>query len=576
MQQIRQPIVSILGHVDSGKTSLLDRIRGSVVAKGEAGGITQHIGASEIPSDSLKKTCGQLLQKMKIDLTIPGLLFIDTPGHEAFTTLRKRGGSIADLAVLVVDIIEGLQPQTEESILFLKEFKTPFIVALNKIDRIMGWVPEPSKSFLDSYNEQANDVQQRFEDKFYELVGQFGSKNFNTERYDRVTDFTKQISIVPVSAATGEGIPDLLMMLVGLAQKYLKDQIKFESDKGRGSILEVKEHKGLGLSMDVILYNGEIKKGDYLVVGGKEIVVTKVKSLMKTEPMKEMRVEKKFIPVDSVVAASGVRISAPGIENVVPGSSIITFSSEKLIDQAKEELKEEIQEIEIHTEAEGSIVKTDTLGSLEAMIKILSEKQIPIRKAEVGAVTKQDILEIKNQKEPLLFAFNVSMSEEVEKLAKDSKVTVLSSNIIYRLIEGYDKWVADKKKREEEKLLEEVIRPAKIKILPGCIFRQSDPAVFGVEVLAGTIKPDYRLKRKTKTVGKIKEVQVQSKNVKEAKAGDRAAISMEDVVVGKHVNEGDILEVVVGMKDILILNKVKGKLRDDEKQLLEELENREK
>ena len=209
------------------------------------------------------------------------------------------------------------------------------------------------------------------------------------------------------------------------------------------------------------------------------------------------------------------------------------------------------------------------------MIKILSEKQISIRKAEVGAVAKQDILEIKNQKEPLLFAFNVNMSEDVEKLAKDNKVTILSSNIIYRLIEGYDKWVADRKKREEEKLLEEVTRPAKIRILPGCIFRQSDPAVFGVEVIAGTIKPEYRLKKKTKNIGKIKEVQVQSKNVKEAKAGDRAAISMEDVIVGKHVNEGDTLEVVVSQKDIQILNKVKGKLRDDEKKLLEELENKE-
>ena len=238
-------------------------------------------------------------------------------------------------------------------------------------------------------------------------------------------------------------------------------------------------------------------------------------------------------------------------------------------------MKEEIQEIEIHTEIDGAIVKTDTLGSLEAMIKILSGKQIPIRKAEVGAVTKQDILEIKNHKEPLLFAFNVNVPEEVEKLAKDNKVTVLSSNIIYRLIEGYDKWVADRKKRDEDKLLEEVTRPAKIRILPGCIFRQSDPAVFGVEILAGTVKPDYKLKKKAKNIGKIKEIQIQSKNVSEAKAGDRAAISMEGVVVGKHVNEGDTLEVVVGPKDMHILNQIKHKLRDDEKKLLEELEEKE-
>src|SRR3989338_7239224 len=129
--KIRQPIVAVLGHVDHGKTSVLDRIRRTSVSKREAGGITQHIGASEVPADVIEGICGEALKRMKVRLKIPGLLFIDTPGHEAFTNLRQRGGSMADIAVLVVDVAQGFQPQTLEAVGILKEYKTPFIVAVN-------------------------------------------------------------------------------------------------------------------------------------------------------------------------------------------------------------------------------------------------------------------------------------------------------------------------------------------------------------------------------------------------------------------------------------------------------------
>ncbi|HLD41447.1 MAG TPA: translation initiation factor IF-2, partial [archaeon] len=348
--KIRQPIVSVLGHVDHGKTSILDKIRGSNVYAGEAGGITQHIGASEVPIESIQKTCGDLLKKMNINLTIPGLLFIDTPGHEAFTTLRKRGGAIADLAVLVIDVNEGFQPQTEESLLFLKEFKTPFVVAANKIDRTMGWTPNKGECFIKTIKEQQDRVVEDLETKIYTIIGQLAEKGYDSERYDRVGNFGKQICIVPTSGVTGEGIADLIVVLSGLAEKFLKDSIKFEEGEGKGTVLEVKEHKGLGLTIDAIIYNGEVNKGDILVIGGKEIIETKIKALLKPEPLKELRAEKKFQYVDSVVAASGIKISAPGLEKVVAGSPLRTVKNEKDVEKVKQEIVEEVEEVEIHTE----------------------------------------------------------------------------------------------------------------------------------------------------------------------------------------------------------------------------------
>ena len=335
---IRQPIISVLGHVDSGKTTLLDKIRGSAVAPGEAGGITQHIGASEIPIKNILGICGDLVKKMGVDVKIPGLLFIDTPGHEAFTTLRKRGGGIADLAILIIDINEGFQPQTSESLMFLKEFKTPFVVAATKIDRILGWRSE-NMCFLPNFKEQDERAQNEIEEKIYRIIGQLGEKGLKSERYDRVDDFAKEICIVPVSGVTGEGIPDLLMVLTGLAQKYLEKRLEVSEEMGKGTILEVREFKGLGTTIDVILYDGVINKGDTLVIGGKEMVTTNVKALLKPEPLKEMRVEKMFRQVEQVSAATGVKISAPNLENVIAGSPVRFVTDGKDVEKARRDIE---------------------------------------------------------------------------------------------------------------------------------------------------------------------------------------------------------------------------------------------
>ncbi len=568
---LRQPIVSILGHVDHGKTTLLDYIRGSVVAKGEAGLITQHIGASEVPIEYIKRICGSLLQKMKVDVRIPGLLFIDTPGHEAFTTLRKRGGAVADLGVLIIDINEGMQPQTEESLRFLKEFRTPFVVALTKIDRMMGWNPGRGESFLSTWGRQPQRVRDEFEKKFYRVVGQLAQHGFDADRYDRVEDFTKRLAIIPVSGITGEGMPDLLMMLTGLSQRFLKDRLNVTPGKGKGTVLEVKDFKGLGTTIDVILYDGEINAGDIIVIGSGEMVVTKVRALLKPNPMKEIRVEKAFLPVKKVTAASGVKIAAPDLEKVIAGSPLRAVPDDSGVGSVKREIEEEVSEVEIATDGSGVMLKADTLGSLEALVKTLGGIEVPIRKAEIGEVTKQDVMEMKSIPKPVIFAFNVKVPQDVGEIASDNRVKVFSSDIIYRLIEDYEKWEKDSKKRKEDDMLSGLSRPGRVRIMPGYVFRQSKPAIVGVEVMKGIIKSNSRLGKDGKAVGDVKEIQSQGENVSEAKAGDKVALSIDGAVVGKNIQEGDELDVRLMRSEIEKLGKLRHRLRGDELELLDEM-----
>ncbi|MFH1229779.1 MAG: translation initiation factor IF-2, partial [Candidatus Aenigmatarchaeota archaeon] len=400
---------------------MLDMIRGTAVTKLEPGQLTQAVGATEVPTYVIKDVCGNLLERFNIKLEIPGLLFIDSPGHAAFTSIRKRGSSIADLAILVVDITEGIQEQTDESIKILKEFKTPFLVAATKIDKVEGWIPNSKSCFLDSFDKQPEWVRQRLDDRFYKLVGQFSERGFDSERFDRVTDFKNTVAIIPCSGVTGEGVPELLVMLAGLAQAFLKDQLEVSKGIGRGSILEVKEMKGMGTTLDVILYDGEIRKGDWIVIGGKEPIVTRVKALLKPRPLKEIRVEKQFENIDYVFAASGIKISAPGLEGAIAGSPIVFVSDESKVDGIKKELQSMTQEIEFEKEGEGAILKADNLGGLEALIGIFKEK-VPIKKAEIGKVFRKDVIEVENVKDRLkrvIVAFNVDIDDIAAKEAKD-------------------------------------------------------------------------------------------------------------------------------------------------------------
>ena len=574
MNKIRAPILTTLGHVDHGKTTILDSIRGTFVQKNEPGGITQLIGCSFIPIDAIKKLCGGILERFKINVKIPGLLIIDTPGHEAFTTLRRRGGSIADLAILVIDINEGFQPQTDESLEYLKKFKTPFVVAANKIDLIPGWFPRPKTCFIDTITQQGYDVSDDLEEKLYMLVGQLSQRGFESERFDRVTDFKKQVSIVPCSGKTGEGIPELLMVLAGLSQQFLTERLEL-TNQTKGSVLEVKEVKGLGVTIDAIIYDGTIHVGDYLIIGGKEPVVTKIKALLRPPALKELRVEKKFDYIKEVSAAAGVKISAPGLENVIAGSPIVCVTNENQVEDAKKQVQKEVEEVEFSLNVDGIVAKADTLGSLEALIKMLKDNNIPIRKAEIGPVTKQDVVEanvVQDEERRVIIGFNVNILNDAEEMTRDLKIKTFFNNIIYRLIEEYQKWFKDSKERNKQAKLDRLFRPCRFRILPGLVFRNRAPAVFGVEIINGVLKPGTPMKvEKTgKDVGKIDQIQREGKNITEAKTGDKVAVSMDEPTIGRQIDEGDILVSVITHSSIQGLKEVWDKLHDDEKLLLKE------
>jgi translation initiation factor 5B len=546
---VRQPIVCVLGHVDSGKTSLLDKIRKSSVQAREAGGMTQHIGASFFPAGTLRELTRPLLKQLKTKIAVPGLLVIDTPGHEAFVNLRKRGGAVADIAILVVDVLRGFETQTYECIDILKSRKTPFLVAANKIDRLPGWLAKPSESFLKSYQGQDVYVRQDFDEHLYTIMGTFSQLGFRADRFDKITDFTKTVAIVPVSAKTGEGIPELLAVLVGLTQQFLRKLLRTTKGAARGTVLEVKEEPGLGVTVNAIIYDGVLKKGDTIVIGGRDKpVVTKVRAVLLPKPLDEIRDPRdKFSSVDEVAAASGVKIAAPDLEGAIAGAPLYSVPSEDRVDEFVRMVSEEVEKLRIATDIEGVVLKTDTLGSLEAIAEILRRNSIPIRLADVGDVSKRDVTEaaVVKEHEPLygaVLAFNSKVLPDAQAEAKSRGVPVFEHNIIYHLVDNYIDWMKKEQEARSAKEFEKFVTPAKLKVLPGFVFRRAKPAIFGVEIVAGRIKSKAPIMGADgEDLGEILQIQDKGKAVSEAGTGMQVAVSLEKPVFGRHINEGDTL-----------------------------------
>jgi translation initiation factor 5B len=547
MAHIRQPIVSVLGHVDHGKTSLLDAIRGSTVAAREAGGITQHIGATEVPMEAIRKVCGDLVAGKSFK--VPGLLFIDTPGHHAFTTLRARGGALADLAVLVVDVNEGFRPQTIESIKILKQYRTPFVVAANKIDLVLGWRKHPGAPFLVSSKDQSEGAVAALDEKVYGLAAKLYEQSFSADRYDKVTDFTANLAIVPTSAKHGEGVPDLLLILIGLAQRFLGEQLRTEEGPGEGTILEVKEEKGHGTTLDAIIYKGTLGRGDTVVIGSTGApIVTKVRAVLKPKPLDEIRdPQDRFDSVKSVSAAAGVKIAAAGVETAMAGAPIrvvVGDAAPVVAEVAKETT------VQVDTAEQGLLVKADAIGSLEALAFECRTLDIPIRTARIGPVSRRDVVDAATVSEPLhqvVLAFNVGLLPDAnEELLKRPEVAVLSNDVIYRLLEEYGAWAEERKKALEKASREELVYPGKILLMPDHVFRVSKPAIVGVRVLAGRIRPGQALMRDDgRELGKIRSIRSGEQSLEEARTGQEVAVAIEGVTVGRQIEPGDVLYNIV-------------------------------
>ena len=576
--KIRSPIVSVLGHVDHGKTTLLDYIRGSTIADKEAGGITQHIGATEIPNDTIEEICGNFISRLTIKDLIPGLFFIDTPGHAAFTSLRKRGGALADLAVLIVDINDGFKPQTYEALNILKMYKTPFIVVANKIDMLFGWETHEGASFKESFNQQAPSVQQALDTKVYEIVGTLHKEGFQSERFDRISNFASQISIIPISARSGEGIIEVLAMLLGLAQEYLTEQLEINEDApAKGTVLEIKEEVGLGLTIDSIIYDGVLRTNDEiaLMTSSNEVLTTKIRSILRPLPLEEMRdSKKKFQKFDEVVAAAGIKIAATNLDDVVSGSPLRVLSDKENVE---EEILKEIEDITISTEDEGILVKAVTLGSLDAIVKLLRELEIPIREADIGDVNRRDIINSsialnEDDSHGAIIAFNVDVNTNSQEDLENSDVKLFKGDVIYQIIEDYEAWIDEMEQAKKKAFYDAIIKPAKFMSLPKLVFRQSKPAIIGIESISGTVKQGQTVINKNgEIVGVIASMEDKGETLPSIPRGQRVAMAIKDAVVGKHFDEGDELYVDIPEKHYKFIEReFKEKLTEDEFETLYE------
>ena len=578
--RLRQPVVVILGHVDSGKTSLADALRGTGVQAREVGGITQEIGASFFPMETLKQICGPLLSSAGGELQIPGLLMIDTPGHAVFSNLRLRGGSAADIAILVVDVLKGLENQTLESIDILKQRRVPFLVALNKIDMITGWKKGSRGELLALLKEQPPSWNDELEERLYNVVGGMARLGFQSDAYYRVKDFRQQVSIVPVSARTHAGIPEMLAMLIGLAQQFLKGKLQAvdASVGGRGIILEMQEEVGIGETANVILTEGSLHVGDAIGLVRKDgAFKSKVKALFMPKPLDEMRDPRdKFTPVESVYAAAGVKLVSPDLAGVVPGTSVASFRTEQQFLGLKVEMEKELSNVVVKTDNMGVIVKAGSIGGLEALLRMLEERGVPVRGADIGDISKNDIVDaqVVGEHDPYLGAI-LGFDSKVLPEAKDfvGSNPIFVSAIIYEVIDNYVNWATAKRESDDKAALSSLTRPCRIRVIPGTFFRRNDPAVFGVEVLAGTLRPKVRLMSTEGTeLGTVEQVQDQGKALSEAREGDEVAISVRGPTLGRQVRENDTIYTMPRSHEAKALRtKLLGSLTQKEVDVLNEI-----
>ncbi|GFE55005.1 translation initiation factor [Babesia ovis] len=550
--EYRSPICCVLGHVDTGKTKLLDKIRHSNVQNAEAGGITQQIGATFFPKAMLDKHCELINPEFK--LKSPGLLIIDTPGHESFNNLRARGSSLCDIAILVVDIMHGLEPQTIESIGLLRGRKCYFVIALNKIDRLYKWKTTPWAPFHKTFENQLDDTKAEFFERARNIMTELSEQGLNSELYWENDDIRRNISICPTSAITGEGISDLICLILQLTQKIMVKNITHK-EEFRCSVLEVKAIEGLGTTVDVILLSGTIKEGDKVVICGLSgPIVTTIRTLLTPQPLAELRVKGEYVKHSSIKAAMGVKIVAQGLEETVAGTEMLLVEDDNDIDQLCEDVMQDISSIfdNVDRAGVGVYVMASTLGSLEALLQFLTDKKIPVFAVNIGTVQKKDVKrasimrEKGNPEYSVILAFDVKCAADAEKEAQVLGVKIMTADIIYHLLDSFMKYLEETQEQKKQSRISDVVFPCELTILPHCIFNKKDPFVFGVHVDNGILKPNTPLVAMTKgnqlMLGRVASMEHNKKPVDKAVKGQEICIKVvgePNISYGRHFDCND-------------------------------------
>jgi translation initiation factor 5B len=480
----------------------------------------------------------------------------------------------------VIDVTKGVEPQTVESINILKSRKTPFVIAANKIDAVPGWKVKLDASFTTSITSQLPEVQTDLDNRVYTIIGTLSRLGFRSERFDRISEFKQNLAIIPVSAKSGEGIPELLAILTGLTQSYLSEELQVTSGPARGTVLEVKDEPGLGTTINAIIYDGSLKVHDTIAIGGREQpIITEVRAILVPKPLDEIRDPRdRFSSVKRVAAASGVKIAAPRLETALAGAPLYAVPKGKNTKEYARLIEEEVERLRIKTEKNGVVLKTDTLGSLEAVTESLSRHGVQIRLADIGDVSTRDVKEVEavGQEDRLLaavLAFNVKILPDAEEEASRAGIPIFKSDIIYHMLEDYLRWSEEQRTAGVKAELESLVWPCKVKVMTGFIFRRSNPAIVGLEILAGRIKATTPLiSQPGKKLGAVQRIQDQGKDIGEATAGMQVAVSIEDGVVGRNIDEGDILYADVPERDLkTFLSKYPGELNEKDRDTFNEL-----
>ena len=566
-ENLRSPICCVLGHVDTGKTKLLDKIRQTNVQEGEAGGITQQIGATYFPSEIIKEKTECLNEKFEIK--VPGLLIIDTPGHESFTNLRSRGSSLCNIAILVVDIMHGLEPQTIESLNLLRQKKTPFIVALNKIDRCYNWQTSPNGSYVDNYEHQPAHVKKEFEERLRFVITSFAEQGLNAELYTRNSDMRRVVSLVPTSAITGEGIPDLLRLLVDLTQRMMSDKLMYLAEL-ECTVLEVKVIPGLGTTIDAILSNGVLREGDTIILCGLNgPIATTVRALLTPQPCRELRIKSAYIHHKEVKASLGVKICGQDLDKAIAGSRLLRADPGDDIEELKEEVMEDLTDLlsKVDKSGTGVSVQASTLGSLEALLEFLRSSKIPVSAINIGPVFKKDVMRaavmLEHAREyASILAFDVRIEKEAEELAQELGVRIFRADIIYHLFDQFTAYMKDVQEKKKADLAPQAVFPCILRIVPNCVFNKRDPIIMGIDVAEGTLKVGTPLCVPSKEfifLGKVSSIEINHKPVTSAKKGQQVAIKIECPVYenprmfGRHFDLKDELVSKISRQSIDIL-----------------------
>ncbi|KAH7462439.1 hypothetical protein KRP22_004861 [Phytophthora ramorum] len=556
LDNLRSPICCIMGHVDTGKTKLLDNIRRTKVQDAEAGGITQQIGATFFPVEAIKQKTARLAETMKLEYRLPGLLVIDTPGHESFTNLRTRGSSLCDIAILVVDIMHGLEPQTLESLRLLRQKKAPFVVALNKIDRCYGWKAMPDMPIQEALKHQNEHVIREFEDRMKSIIVEFAEQKLNAEVYWRNKDLARTVSLIPTSAISGEGVPDMLMMLTRLTQERMAKSLAFV-DILQCTVLEVKVIEGLGTTIDTILVNGSLEEGATIVVCTLDgPVVTTIRSLLTPHPMKEIRVKGEYIHHQKMKAAMGVKICAQGLEKAVAGTQIYVVGPDDDVEELKDSVMSDLTGIldSVKATRRGVMVQASTLGALEALLEFLRtcDPPIPVSCVNIGPVHKKDVMRASVQLEHqpefgTILAFDVKVHSDATELSAELGVRIFTADIIYHLFDQFTAYMDNFRMARREEFAEVAVFPCVLKILPNCVFNKKDPIILGVDIEEGILKIGTPLVVPSAggfLVGKVGSIEREHKEVDRAKKGASVAVRIDNegsVMYGRHFDHKDKL-----------------------------------